>query len=575
MKEVVEPQLVEVLKEGYSTQKFFNDLMAGVITGIVALPLAIAFAIASGVAPEQGIYTAIIAGFIISALGGSRVQIGGPTGAFIVIVYGIVAKYGIDGLALSTIMAGFILLVMGFARLGSIIKYIPYPVTIGFTSGIATIIAVTQVRDIAGLEMEKVPAEFIEKISEYIAFSSTFNPLALAIGGVALLILLLWPKVTHRVPGSIIAILVTTLIVYLFDLPVETIGKRFGDMPTGLPVPRVPDVSWARMVELLPSAFTIALLAAIESLLSAVVADGMTGGRHRSNMELLAQGVANIASPLFGGIPATGAIARTATNIKNGGRTPFAGIIHAVTLLLIMLFFGRLVALIPMASLAAVLLLVSYNMSEWRIFRRLLKSPRSDMSVLIATFLLTIFVDLTVAIGIGLVLASFLFMRRMEEVSDVCPLRPDSNVYNYESNETIDAPSGVEIYEIDGPFFFGAAHKFESVMRSVEEHPKIVILRMRHVPAMDATGLNALESINEDLRKIGTQLFISGVRPQPEKILNQTGAADRIGRDKLFKNIDDALAAAKRILDDSDTKKSTQRSLIDRISGRNSPENHG
>jgi len=402
------PKLITVFKEGYSFKTFTKDLSAGVIVGIVALPLSIAFAIASGVKPEQGLYTAIVAGIVISILSGSRVQIGGPTGAFIVMLYGIVQKYGYDGLAVAGIMAGILLVIMGIAGLGSVIKFIPYPVTVGFTTGIALIIFTTQIKDFLGLQIDKVPAEFINKIIAYSQNILTVNPYALLIGGVSIVIMILWKKVSLKIPGSLIAIIVSTLIVLIFKLPVDTIGSKFGSVPNMLPLPKFPHIDFKVLPELFQPALSIALLAGIESLLSAVVADGMTGGKHRSNMELIAQGAGNIVSPLFCGIPATGAIARTATNIKNGGTTPIAGIIHCVTLLLIMLFFGKLAALIPMPALSAILIMVAYNMSEIHIFVKIFKSTKSDVIVLLVTFLLTVILDLTVAIQVGVVLASLL-----------------------------------------------------------------------------------------------------------------------------------------------------------------------
>ncbi len=404
---------------GYTRAQFLADLSAGIIVGIVALPLAIAFAIASGVAPERGLYTAIIAGFLVSALGGSRVQIGGPTGAFIVIVYGIVQQYGLDGLLLAGMMAGVILIVFGLARLGGAIKFIPYPVVVGFTSGIAIVILSSQVKDLLGLRMGAIPANFVAKWHAYGTHFSVLNPWAVAVALLSLGIIVLWPRVSRRIPGPFVALVVVTALVTIFKIPVETIGSRFGEIHAGLPLPTLPHVTLARLATLIGPAFTIAILAAVESLLSAVVADGMIGGRHRSNMELVAQGVANIVSPLFGGIPATGAIARTATNVKNGGRTPVAGMIHALTLLLITLFFGRWAALIPMAALAGILVIVSYHMCEWRTFRALLRSPRGDVLVLLVTFLLTVFIDLTAAIEVGMVLAAFLFMKQMAAVTQV------------------------------------------------------------------------------------------------------------------------------------------------------------
>lgn len=547
------PKLLTVFQEGYTRQHFSKDLVAGVIVGIVALPLSIAFAIASGVKPEQGLYTAVIAGFLISALSGSRVQIGGPTGAFIVIVYGIVQQYGYDGLAVATLIAGAMLILMGLAGLGSIIKFIPYPVTVGFTAGIALIIFASQVRDFLGLRMETVPADFVEKWGAYAEHIGSINPWAIGLGVLALVLIRFWPRVTHRLPGSLIAILVTTAAVHLFDLPVETIGSRFGSVPNTLPAPRLPSVSWETFTQMFSPALTVALLGAIESLLSAVVADGMTGTRHRSNMELIGQGIANLAVPIFGGIPATGAIARTATNIKNGGRTPVAGIIHAVTLLLIMLFFGQWATLIPMATLAAILIVVSYNMSEWHLFVKLLRSPKSDIAVLLTTFFLTVLIDLTVAIQIGMVMAAFLFMNRMANVTQAGFLKkamqdgeenPDDPLAT--AKRTI--PDGVEVFEIDGPFFFGAADKFKDALRQVETAPKVLILRMRNVPAIDATGLRALEDVYEKTRREGTQLVLSGVHAQPLVAMQRSGFLDRIGEENAFDHIDLALERARTLM---------------------------
>jgi SulP family sulfate permease len=549
----LEPKLVTIFREGYTRQNLTHDLIAGVIVGIVALPLAIAFAIASGVKPEQGLYTAVIAGFLISVFSGSRVQIGGPTGAFIVIVYGIVSQYGYDGLAVATIIAGVLLIAMGLAGLGAIIKFIPYPVTVGFTAGIALIIAVTQIRDFFGLQIASVPAEFIEKCTTYAEHASTFNLQALGIGLLSLLIIRIWPKVTHRIPGSLIAILITTAAVSIFNLSVETIGSRFGSVPNMLPAPRLPHISLDLVQKLFQPALAIALLAGIESLLSAVVADGMTGRRHRSNIELIAQGIANIATPIFGGIPATGAIARTATNIKNGGRTPVAGIIHAVTLLLIMLFFGKWAVLIPMPTLAAILLVVAYNMSEWHLFIKIFKSPKSDFAVLIITFLLTVLVDLTVAIQAGVVLAALLFMRRMANVTQVGYVTKslqdeddDSDDPNALSKREV--PAGVEVFEIYGTFFFGAADKFKDALHTIEKPPKILILRLRHVFALDATGLRALEDVFEKTKHEGTTLILSGVHAQPLVTMQRAGLLDRIHEDNVFGNIDDALNRAREIL---------------------------
>lgn len=547
------PKIVTVFQEGYSRAQFGADLQAGIIVGVVALPLAIAFAIASGVKPEQGLYTAIIAGLLISLLSGSRVQIGGPTGAFIVIIYGIVQQHGYDGLATATLMAGVILILMGIARLGTVIKYIPYPVTVGFTAGIALIIFAGQIRDFLGLQMIQVPAEFLHKWPAYAAHISSINPWALGLGGTTMMIILLWPRVTRKIPGSLLAVLATTLIVQLFSLPVETIGSRFGSVPTSLPVPRLPHISWELMRELLSPALAIALLAGIESLLSAVVADGMTERRHRSNMELIAQGVANIASPLFGGIPATGAIARTATNIKNGGRTPVAGIVHALTLLLIMLFFGQWAELIPMATLAGILIVVAWHMSEWHLFVRLLKSPPSDVLVLITTFTLTVFVDLVVAIEVGVVLAALLFMRRMAETTHISKVAADLTDREEDRDDPLalrlrQVPAGVEVYEIAGPFFFGAADKFKNALATVAGKPRVLILRLRHVPAIDATALQALENLYQRSQKMNTRLILSGVNPDPLLTMKRAGFIDKVGPDNVFDNIDEALHRAAEII---------------------------
>jgi SulP family sulfate permease len=547
---VLVPKLVTTLRT-YDRRQLTADLTAGVIVGIVALPLAIAFAIASGVTPERGLYTAIVAGFLISALGGSRVQIGGPTGAFIVIVYGVVQQFGYNGLAIATLMAGAMLIVLGVARLGTAIKFIPYPVITGFTSAIALLIFSSQVKDFLGLRMGDVPAEFVEKWAAYADAIGTISPSAVVVSGTALLIILVWPKVTQRIPGAFVALIVTTAMAQLLDLPVETIGSRFGAIPASLPAPSLPDVGPAQIAALVGPAFTIALLAAIESLLSAVVADGMIGGRHRSNMELVAQGVANIASPLFGGIPATGAIARTATNVKNGGRTPVAGIAHAATLLLITLFFGRWAALIPLATLAAILVIVAYHMSEWRTFRTELRSPKSDVAVLLTTFFLTVLVDLTVAIEVGIVLAALLFMRRMAEVTNVSvitrELDDEGDLYATDPNavrrRTI--PDGVEVYEINGPFFFGAAEQFKDTLGRIARKPKVLIIRMRNVPAIDSTGIRALADVVRRTRKDGTLVFLSDVHAQPLVALGRSDLLDEIGDDNIFGNLDDALNRAR------------------------------
>ena len=547
------PKLVTAIREGLTPRQLSQDVMAGVIVGVVALPLAIAFAIASGVKPEQGLYTAIVAGLLISVFSGSRVQIGGPTGAFIVIIYGIVEKYGYDGLATATLLAGGLLIAMGLARLGTVIKFIPYPVTVGFTAGIALIILVGQTRDFFGLQMDKVPAEFPEKVSAFAEHFGSLNPWAAAIAVVTVLIILFWPRLTHRIPGSLVAILATTAAVQLLNLPIETIGSRFGEVPNTLPAPHLPNINWELCRQMFSPALTIALLAGIESLLSAVVADGMTECRHRSNMELVAQGIANLASPLFGGIPATGAIARTATNIKNGGRTPIAGIVHAVTLLLILLFFGKWAALIPMATLAGILAIVAWNMSETHLFIKMFRGPKSDILVLISTFLLTVLVDLTVAIQVGVVLAALLFMRRMAEVTQVGYVtrmlaEEEENPDDPLSLSRRRVPDGVEVFEVSGPFFFGAADKFKNAISRVEDKPRILILRLRHVLSLDATAMQALESVYTRFRRDHTTLILSGVHAQPLIALERSGLLDKIGEDNVHANIDDALNRARTLL---------------------------
>lgn len=546
------PKLFTVLREGYSRSQFSADLLAGVIVGIVALPLAIAFAIASGVKPEQGLYTAIVAGFLISAFSGSRVQIGGPTGAFIVIIYGIVQQYGYDGLATATLIAGGLLVIMGLAGLGTVIKYIPYPVTVGFTAGIALIIFAGQVRDFLGLEMASVPADFIEKWIAYGHYFASVNGWALALGTATIAVILFWPRLTRRIPGSLVAIIATTVAVQFFDLPVETIGSRFGSVPNTLPAPRLPHLDWQLVRQMFSPAVSIALLAGIESLLSAVVADGMTERRHRSNMELVAQGIANIVSPIFGGIPATGAIARTATNVKNGGRTPMAGLIHALTLLLILLFFGRWAALIPMATLAGILIIVAYNMSEWHLFVRLLRSPPGDIAVLIITFLLTVLLDLTVAIQVGVVLASFLFMQRMAEATQVGKMTGLLDESEDENDPKAlrlrQVPAAVEVYEVAGPFFFGAADKFKNALGRVLGKPRVLILRLRHVPVLDATGLQALENLQMKTRREGTLLILSGVAAQPRATMERAGFLAKVGEENVFNDIDSALARAAAVV---------------------------
>lgn len=548
------PKLATTLKS-YNRAQLLADLGAGLIVGIVALPLAIAFAIASGVTPESGLYTAILAGFLISVLGGSRVQIGGPTGAFVVIVYGIVQRHGVEGLAVATMMAGLILILLGLARFGGAIKFIPFPVTIGFTSGIALIIFSSQVKDFFGLAMGAVPAEFFAKLRAFAAHFDSVNPWAVTVAALTLGILVLWPRLNRRIPAPFVALIATTAVVQVLHLPVETIGARFGEIHAALPLPTLPfsasTFELSTLTSLVQPAVAIALLAAIESLLSAVVSDGMIGGRHRSNMELVAQGVANVVSPLFGGMPATGAIARTATNVKNGGRTPVAGITHAVTLLLITLFFGRWAGLIPMATLAAVLVVVAYHMSEWKTFVGEFRAPKSDVTVMVVTFLLTVVVDLTVAIEVGMVLAAFLFMRRMAEVTNVSAvtreLEEEGDDYDTDPNAVRRraVPDGVEVYEINGPFFFGAAETFRDTLGAVAKQPRVLIIRMRNVPAIDSTAIAALRDLVRRGRAQGTLVLLADVHAQPLLALGRSYLLDEIGEESIFGNVDDALNRAR------------------------------
>ena len=543
------PRLADTLKD-YSQHDFFADLIAGLTVGIVALPLAMAFGIASGVKPEAGIFTAVVAGFIISALGGSKVQIGGPTGAFVVIVYGIIAGYGLDNLLICTIMAGVMLLIMGFTRMGTMIKFIPYPVTMGFTCGIAVLIFSTQIKDFLGLKLEKVPADFVDKMKALGENLGTWQWPTAALALASTLIIVFWPKpLARRVPGSIVAVILGTALVWLFQLPVETIGTRFGGIPQGLPKLHVPELSWATVEHLFQPAVTIALLAAIESLLSAVVADGMIDDRHDSNQELMAQGIANIASPLFGGIPATGAIARTATNIRSGARSPVAGITHALTLLIILLAAAPLAKFIPLATLSAVLMVVAYNMGEWHHFTRLAKWPKSDSAVFLATFALTVLIDLTVAVQVGMVLAAVLFIKRISETTQITAVDETTETEGaHHSLVGKEIPEGVMIYRVFGAFFFGAADKLETALKRARQEPDILILRMRKVLAMDATGLNALEDLYEKLHAKGKHLILSGPHTQPLFAMDRAGFLDRLGRENVCAHVDAALARAREIL---------------------------
>lgn len=551
------PRLLQCLKN-YNRKTFVADLMAGIIVGIVALPLAIAFGIASGVTPEKGIITAIVAGFVISALGGSKVQIGGPTGAFIIIIYGIIQQYGMEGLTIATLMAGVFLILFGFLHLGTIIKFIPYPIVVGFTSGIAVTIFTTQVKDLFGLNIASVPSDFIEKWICYFNNFSTVDLWSSVIGIVSVVIIMLTPKVSKKIPGSLVAIIVMTVAALLLKQfagveSIETIGDRFA-ISNSLPEATVPALSWETIKNLVSPAITIAILGAIESLLSAAVADGVIGDHHNSNTELIAQGVANLASPIFGGIPATGAIARTMTNINNGGRTPIAGIVHAVVLLLIFLFLMPLAKYIPMACLAGVLVVVSYGMSGWRSFLALMKNPKSDVTVLLITFFLTIIFDLTIAIEVGLIIACLLFMRRMSETTDVHIISNEINPDDEDSDmhlgniEHLTIPKGVEVYEINGPYFFGAGNRFEEIMATLGDRPQVRIIRMRKVPFVDSTGIHNLTNLCEMSQKEGIQIVLSGVTEKVHSQLNKAGFYDIVGQDNICSHIDIALDRAKEII---------------------------
>lgn len=552
IRKVFHPKLFTTLKE-YNSATFVSDLIAGIIVGVVALPLAIAFGIASGVSPEQGLITAVIAGFLISALGGSRVQIGGPTGAFIVIVYGIVQQFGVSGLIVATIMAGFMLVAMGVLQLGSVIKFMPHPIVVGFTSGIAVVIFSSQVKDFLGLQVdEAVPADFVAKWRFFIARFDAVNPYAIGLGVFTLLTIILWPKVEKRVPGTLIAIIITTLATTLLDLPVETIGSRFGEIKASIPAPVIPYVSFDTLRLLLAPAFTIAMLGAIESLLSAMVADGATGGQHRSNTELIGQGIANIITPLFGGIPATGAIARTMTNIRNGGKTPVAGMIHAVVLLLILLFFGKWAKLIPMSTLAGILVMVAYNMSEWRSFKALFNNSRSDIAVLLLTFFLTVVIDLTVAIQFGLLLAVLLFLKRLIDNTQVDVIKQaveDDQSELGEEGSQLPVPKDVEVFEISGPFFFGVASKFDEAERNLRRKPKIRIIRLWRVPFIDATGINNLGNFIRRNQAKNIHIILSGANEKVREALMKNGIFDLVGEENVCPDIHCALKKAQAATD--------------------------
>ena len=552
------PRLVSELRN-YSKEKFVADLMAGLIVGIVALPLAIAFGIASGVSPSQGILTAIVGGFIVSALGGSRVQIGGPTGAFIVIIYGIVSNpaLGLSGLMIATMLAGLFLILLGACRLGTIIKFIPYPIVVGFTSGIAVTIFTTQIKDLFGLTLEVgLPGDFISKWGVYLQNFASIDWATTAVGVLSVLIIILTPKISKKIPGSLVAIILMTVAVYFLNsytkFHVDTIYDQFGEIKAGIPALTVPDISWENVKSLFPTAMVIAVLGAIESLLSATVADGVCGDHHNSNQELIGQGVANLCTPLFGGIPCTGAIARTMTNINNGGRTPVAGIVHAVVLLVIFLVLMPLAAYIPMSCLAGVLVIVSYNMSGWRTFLQLMKNPKSDIAVLFITFLLTVIFDLTIAIEVGLLIACLLFMRRMAETTQIKVIAdeidPNEETDAVVHEEHLVIPDGVEVYEINGPYFFGIANKFEELMAAMNDHPKVRIIRMRRVPFIDSTGIHNLQNLCEISHREGTHIVLSGVTPNVYAVLEHNGFCRLLGKDHICPNINVALERAAAIL---------------------------
>lgn len=548
------PQLFTSLKT-YNKKTFVQDVMAGIIVGIVALPLAIAFGIASGVTPEKGIITAIVAGFIVSLLGGSKVQIGGPTGAFIIIIYGIIQQYGMEGLTIATLMAGVFLVLFGLLKLGTIIKYIPYPIVVGFTSGIAVTIFTTQIKDLFGLSIDSVPSDFIEKWGCYISNFSTADMWCSIVGLVSVVIIAITPRFSKKIPGSLVAIIVMTVLAlvlknYFGVTTIETIGDRFS-VSNAIPEAQLPAMSWATIKSLVPPALTIAVLGAIESLLSATVADGVISDHHNSNTELVAQGIANLATPIFGGIPATGAIARTMTNINNGGRTPVAGIIHAIVLLLIFLFLMPLAKYIPMACLAGVLVIVSYGMCGWRSFAALMRNPKSDVAVLLITFFLTIIFDLTVAIEVGLIIACLLFMKRMSETTDVKVIMDEINEESdiIKGNlEHLTIPEGVEVYEINGPYFFGAGNRFEEIMAAFGDRPKVRIIRMRKVPFVDSTGIHNLTNLCAMSKDEGIQIVLSGVSEKVHSQLQKAHFYDLVGEQNICSHINIALERAREIV---------------------------
>lgn len=559
------PKLFSLLKNNrgeFTRKQITQDVISGIIVAIIALPLSIALAIASGVSPEKGLLTAIIGGFIISFLGGSRVQIGGPTGAFVIIIYGIIQKYGFEGLMVASIMAGIILIIFGLVKFGSVIKFIPYSITTGFTAGIAIVLFSTQIKDFLGLGIEEVPSEFFEKWGAYISNIGSFQIHTIIVGVIALLIIIVMPKLHKKIPGALVALIVTTLLVQIFNLPVETIGSRFGEVSATIPMPRIPNINFQMISDLMAPAITIAILAGIESLLSAVVADGMIGKKHNSNMELVAQGVANISSALFGGIPVTGAIARTAANVKNGGRTPIAGIVHSLFLLLIMLILMPYAKLIPMTTLAAILIVISYNMSEWRAFKDLFKSTKSDIAVLLITFSLTIIFDLVLAIEIGMILAMFLFIKKSSEATNI---KKVDYLYNDSAEDATDGSEGemleelknkiyenknIMVYEINGPLFFGAANTFMDLMNEIDIEAKVLVIRMKNVLVFDATALNVLKRIKAQCKKHSIKLIFTEVQESPMKLMVKSGFVDSVGQWCFFDNLEDGYEKAKELLSD-------------------------
>lgn len=549
MKNEFTPKFFTLLKEGIHKETVTKDIVSGIIVGIVALPLALVFAMASGVSPEKGLVTAIIAGFIISAFGGSRVQIGGPTGAFIVLVYGIVQQYGVTGLTIATFMAGFFIILMGLARLGNYLKYLPYSLIVGFTSGIALIIFTSQINDFLGLEIQDLPADFLDKWPIFFEKIDQVNIYAVGIAVATLLISIYFSKIFRKIPGAILAIISITAVVYIFELPVETIQTRFGEIPNSIGKPEIPALDYQTIKSLIQPAFAIALLGAIESLLSAVVADSMIGGKHRSNAELVAQGTANIAAAFFGGIPATGAIARTATNVKNGGRTPIAGIVHAIVLLAVMLFLAPLAKYIPLACLAGILVVVAYNMSEWQQFASILKGNRMDVIILLTTFFLTVFFDLIIAIEVGVILSSFMFMKRMSSSLEINNLTRDFKTEEeLFDREELTIPAGVELYEINGPLFFGVARQFQQTLTNIQVKPKAIIIRMRYVPMIDATGFQSLKEIINLFKKKNIPVILSGIQENLRKDFESHDFYKILEKEYVLDHIHQALEKTEEII---------------------------